>query len=63
MRSATRSSKSTRTAKKIVDKGVDDKRLLLDEREFFQALTVMKRDGNTVSRMVRDAWDGRPLIA
>jgi hypothetical protein len=41
--------------------GVDDKRLLLDEREFSQALTVMRREGNTVSRMVRDGWDSRPL--
>jgi DNA primase RepB-like protein len=44
-----------------VEPGVKDKRLLLDEREFSQALTVTKREGNTVSRMVRDAWDSRPL--
>jgi hypothetical protein len=43
--------------------GIDDKRLYLDEREFFQALTVMKREGNTVSRIVRDAWDSRPLAS
>ena len=43
--------------------GVVDKRLFLDEREFFQALTVMKREGNTVSRIVRDAWDSRPLAS
>jgi bifunctional DNA primase/polymerase-like protein/uncharacterized protein DUF3987/primase-like protein len=47
----------------IVVDGVADKRLLLDEREFFAALTVMKREGNIVSRMVRDAWDGRPLAS
>jgi hypothetical protein len=41
----------------LVDPGVDDKRLLLDEREFFQALTVLKCEGNTLSRVVRDAWD------
>jgi Protein of unknown function (DUF3987) len=41
------------------DPGVDDKRLLLDEREYQQALTVMTRPGNTVSRIIRDAWDGR----
>jgi hypothetical protein len=45
----------------VVD-AVADKRLLLDEREFFQALVVAKREGNTVSRIIRDAWDGRPLI-
>ncbi|MGA7487904.1 MAG: DUF3987 domain-containing protein, partial [Xanthobacteraceae bacterium] len=47
----------------VVDEGVSDKRLLLDEREFFSALTVMKREGNIVSRIVRDAWDGRDHIA
>jgi hypothetical protein len=45
-----------------VDTGVDDKRLLLDEREYQQALTVMTRPGNTVSRIIRDAWDGRERI-
>jgi hypothetical protein len=45
----------------VVVDGVDDKRLLLDEREFFQALAVMKREGNTVSGVVRDGWDGMPL--
>jgi hypothetical protein len=44
------------------DPGVDDKRLLLDEREYQQALTVMTRPGNTVSRIIRDAWDGRDYI-
>jgi hypothetical protein len=44
------------------DPGVDDKRLLLDEREYQQALAVMKRPGNTVSRIIRDAWDGREHI-
>src|SRR6185436_16859549 len=29
-----------------VDPGVDDKRMLIDEREFQQALTVMQRQGN-----------------
>jgi hypothetical protein len=47
----------------LVDPGVDDKRLLLDEREFHQAITVLRREGNTLSRVVRDAWDCRELIA
>src|SRR5262249_12343443 len=46
----------------MVDAGVDDKRLMLDEREFFQALAVLKREGNTLSRIVRDAWDCREMI-
>jgi hypothetical protein len=41
----------------LVDAGVSDKRLLLDEREFFQALAVLKREGSILSRVVRDAWD------
>jgi hypothetical protein len=46
----------------MTDSGVQDKRLLLDEREFYSALEVMKREGNIVSRIVRDAWDCRPLM-
>jgi hypothetical protein len=45
-----------------VDPGVEDKRLLLDEREYQQALTVMSRTGNIVSRIIRDAWDCREHI-
>jgi hypothetical protein len=48
---------------KVIVNGVDDKRLMLDEREFYSALTVMKREGNIVSRIVRDGWDGRPLMS
>jgi hypothetical protein len=46
----------------LLDSGVEDKRLLLDEREYQQALTVMTRPGNIVSRIIRDAWDGRDQI-
>jgi hypothetical protein len=46
----------------IDDPGISDKRLLLDEREYQQALAVMTRPGNTVSRIIRDAWDGRDRI-
>src|SRR6516162_2276107 len=47
----------------LSDPGIDDKRLLLDEREFFQALSVHKRDGSILSRIVRDAWDCRRCLA
>jgi hypothetical protein len=47
----------------LIDAGVSDKRLLLDEREFFLALTVLKREGNTLSRVVREAWDCCELLA
>jgi hypothetical protein len=41
----------------LVDSGVTDKRLLLDEREFFQALAVLKREGSILSRVIRETWD------
>lgn len=42
----------------VIDPGVTDKRLLLAEREFYRALSVMKREGgNILSDMVRNAWD------
>jgi hypothetical protein len=44
-------------AVEIIDDGVFDKRLMMAEREFAGALEVMKREGNIVSRVVRDAWD------
>ena len=46
----------------MTDPGVADKRLLLDEREFYSALAVMQREGNIVSRIVRDAWDCLPVL-
>jgi Protein of unknown function (DUF3987)/RepB DNA-primase from phage plasmid len=47
--------------KEIKQQGVDDKRMLLDEREFAQCLAVMKRDGSTASIVVRKGWDSKPL--
>jgi hypothetical protein len=41
----------------VVDPGVTDKRLYVLESEFSGALAVMKREGNTLSRVIRDAWD------
>ena len=46
----------------LADAGVSDKRLLLDEREFFGALTVLKREGSILSRIVRDAWDCTEIL-
>ena len=42
---------------KIVDAGVADKRLLVIESEFAKVLACTKRDGNTLSAVMRDAWD------
>jgi hypothetical protein len=44
-----------------LDLGALDKRMLLYESEFASALAVMKREGNTVSSIIRNAWDGKPL--
>jgi hypothetical protein len=45
----------------IIDPGVSDKRLLAVESEFASVLQVMKRDGNTLSALIRNAWDGKNL--
>ncbi len=42
----------------LVDAGVDDKRLFVVETEYAVMLRVMGRDGNTLSGVVRQAWDG-----
>src|SRR5205823_5823883 len=39
------------------DDGVADKRLMILESEFAGALRMMERDGNILSRVLRDAWD------
>ena len=43
------------------DAGVTDKRLLCVEGELGQALQCAGREGNTLSPLVRQAWDGGPL--
>jgi len=39
------------------DSGVEDKRLLIAESEFVSCLKVMKREGSTLSPVIRDSWD------
>ncbi|ABQ32860.1 hypothetical protein BBta_0583 [Bradyrhizobium sp. BTAi1] len=46
---------------RVVDPGVADKRLMVSEAEFSSALAVMERPGNTLSSIVRKAWDGGKL--
>ena len=46
---------------KVIDPGVEDKRLLVLEPEFAGALTMMRRPGSILSRVIRDAWDCRDL--
>jgi hypothetical protein len=45
----------------IVDQGESDKRLLVVESEFSSVLTVMTREGNTISQLIRLAWDSGNL--
>ena len=44
-----------------VDPGITDKRLMVMEAEFSNALAVMDRPGNTLSPTIRRAWDGGML--
>ena len=41
----------------VVDCGVSDKRLMVVEGEFARLLRVMGRDGNSLSAIIRDAYD------
>ena len=43
------------------DPGEKDKRALIVESEFARVLSVTERQGNTLSPIIRDAWDGKPL--
>jgi len=43
----------------VEDEGIKDKRLLIAETEFGGALTVMGRTGNTLSEVVRNAFDSK----
>ena len=43
------------------DEGVKDKRLLLIESEFAGMLRIMARDGNSLSAVLRDCYDGKDL--
>jgi hypothetical protein len=47
----------TRYEEVTTDSGVRDKRLLVIESEFASCLKVMARQGNTLSPVIRQAWD------
>ncbi|QJW92561.1 bifunctional DNA primase/polymerase [Frigoriglobus tundricola] len=53
--------KITGYQKVLKDQGVTDKRLFVVEPEFAQTLKVLKREGNTLSPVVRQAWDSGAL--
>lgn len=45
----------------VVDEGVPDKRLLCYEPEFASVLSVMQRQGSTLSTQLRQAWESGDL--
>jgi hypothetical protein len=45
----------------VLDEGVEDKRLLVLEAELAGVLKVMSREGNTLSPVIRQAWDDGAL--
>lgn len=47
----------------ITDPGVADKRLLCMEGEFAGVLRVLGREGNTLSAIIRNAWDTGELVS
>jgi hypothetical protein len=56
-----REGNETRYETAISDPGVEDKRLLVLEEEFASTLRVMGREGNTLSPIIRRAWDDGSL--
>ncbi|PYJ64184.1 MAG: hypothetical protein DME74_00645 [Verrucomicrobia bacterium] len=48
-------------ANEIVDDGIADKRRMFIESEFASTLRVMGREGNTLSAVIRQAWDDGDL--
>lgn len=45
----------------VADPGVQDKRLVVVEQEFASVLKVMSRETNTLSTLIRQAWDSGNL--
>ncbi len=45
----------------VVDEGIADKRVTFQEPEFSRVLRMSERDGNTLSAIIRNAWDGEIL--
>jgi hypothetical protein len=46
----------------VTDPGIDDKRLLIVAGEFAQVLRCSGRESNTLSSVMRNAWDGLPVL-
>lgn len=41
----------------VVDEGIEDKRMFVIEEEFGKTLRAAKREGNTLSAIIRELWD------
>ena len=46
----------------VLDPGATDKRLLIVETEFSQPLKMFRREGNILSDVLRNAWDGKRIL-
>ncbi len=55
--------KSVTYQRTVTDEGVHDKRLLIEESELSSTLRVLSRDGNTLSPVIRKAWDGNNVLS
>lgn len=53
--------KGAKVTEETVDPGVTDKRLLIIETEFSRTLKAMSREANTLSDVLRQAWDSGTL--
>jgi hypothetical protein len=47
----------------VMDHGVEDKRLLVEEPELASVLRRMDREGNSMSAVIRQAWDSGNLLS
>ena len=56
-----RQNKEGEDEERVVDPGEGDKRLLVIEQEFSQALKSMPLEGNILSAVIREAWDSGNL--
>ncbi|MCG8529601.1 MAG: DUF3987 domain-containing protein [Desulfovibrionales bacterium] len=45
----------------VIDRGIEDKRLFVLDQEFAGALSCSKRDGNTLSTIIRALYDGHKV--
>jgi hypothetical protein len=55
--------KTKETEEVLLHEGVPDKRLIVNMGEFMGALQVMRRQGNTLSPVIRAAWESGYLVS